>query len=31
MIFNFTSMLDYALKKEIDDFNIPEEHQKLVM
>lgn len=25
------SMLDYALKKEADVYDIPEEHQKLVM
>jgi len=31
LIHAIKSMLDYALKKEDDAYDIPEEHQKLVM
>lgn len=31
LIHAIKSMLDYALKKEADVYNIPEEHQQLVM
>jgi len=31
LIHAIKSMLDYALKKEADGYNIPEEHQRLVM
>jgi len=31
LIHAIKSMLDYALKKEADVYDIPEEHQKLVM